>query len=488
MSNIGDIMQRCLMYGKNSLTNDGALVTKSGTHTGRTPGAKFIVKDSVTENTVDWEANQSMSPEEWEQLWVFAQRYVYGNKHRRNDFKTVYAAAGKVTKWQSRTRKVFKFICEFPKQELFIDNMFSEADDSEACEGEVFCIPGAIKDPIVAINFLEKKIIIVGTHYLGEIKKSVFTYMNYILTDSGILPMHCSVNVNKKKKSPAVFFGLSGTGKTTLSSSPDRILLGDDEHGWAPGVLFNIEGGCYAKTIDLSHEREPEIFRATNRFGTILENVCVKDGIPDFSNDDITRNGRASYPLSHLDQYVKEGVVFKNPDNVIMLTCDAFGVLPPVARLSTKQARDMFLIGYTSKVAGTEAGVTEPQIVFSSCFGAPFLPRHPTVYGDILQEFIEERDTPCWLVNTGWTGGSYETGSRMSLQKTRKIIKSILDGTLEKQNFFDHEYTGFKIPALIPDGVNIQTSPESTWNSLTEYQEKAAELMEEIKSQIEKFN
>lgn len=486
MSRLGDIVQRSLMYGKNSITNEGALVTTSGKYTGRSPGAKFIVKDATTELTVDWESNQAMSSDEWDQLWVHAQRYING-KQRASEFKTVYASAGKVTRWENRTCKTFKFICEKPKQEMFIRNMFNETDPTDDYECEVFCIPSSLKEPIVAINFTLKKIIIVGTHYLGEIKKSVFTYMNYIMTDVGILPMHCSVNVNKKKKSPAIFFGLSGTGKTTLSSSPDRFLLGDDEHGWHPGFLFNIEAGCYAKTIDLTYETEPEIFKAVNQFGAILENVVIKDGVPDFSDDTITKNGRASYPISHIDQHVSEGVVFEDPDNVIMLTCDAFGVLPPVSKLSIDQARDMFLAGYTSKVAGTESGITEPQAVFSSCFGAPFLPRHPSVYGDILHRLIKKKNTPCWLVNTGWSGGSYETGSRMSLKKTRTIITSILNGSLAKQNYTTHKYTGFDIPGLIPNGTNIRTSPEATWDDLSDYEEKASSLMKKIQNEVLKF-
>lgn len=491
MSRRGRIIQKCLEGQSASLSNDGALLVKSGAHTGRCPEAKFIVKDKTTEGSVDWSANQSMTEEEWEDLEGQVSHYMRAWVNHGKEFHIVHAAAGRKTRWESRTRKVFKFICENPVQALFVQNMFEKVEEGLGevidHECEVYCFPGARKEATVAINFSKKIIIITGTSYLGEIKKSVFTYMNYILTDVNVLPMHCSVNVDLEGENPTIFFGLSGTGKTTLSSSPDRMLLGDDEHGWTPGVLFNIESGCYAKTIDLSPEREPEIFKAANKFGSILENVVAPNGEPDYSDDSITKNGRASYPLSHLDNYVKTGCVFSNPVNVVMLTCDAFGVLPAVSRLSPEQAREMFLVGYTSKVAGTEMGVSEPVATFSSCFGAPFLPRDPNVYADLLVSFLENQDVNCWLVNTGWAGGPYGVGDRMNLSVTRTIVKSIVDGTMSKQSFFVHKPTELSIPRIVPEMTSFDTRPERSWESLSSYKKQAKHLMELIKKERLKF-
>ena len=465
-----------------SLTNTGALSVFSGEYTGRCPSAKKIVEDDSTRSTVDWSQNQKMSQLEWEELLSRTETYIKAWKEYDKDFYSVKAHAGRPTKWVNRTRKTFKFLCESSVQVQFINNMFDGSDVHDDCpvECEVYCLPSMSKDPIVAINFSEKKIIITGTGYLGEIKKSVFTYMNYVLTDSGILPMHCSVNVDSNHKNPAIFFGLSGTGKTTLSSSSDRVLLGDDEHGWYPGVIFNIESGCYAKTIGLSMETEPEIYVAANKFGSIFENVVIKNGSPDFNDDSITKNGRVSYPLSSFDNYVKPGFVLKDPKNIIMLTCDAFGVLPPVSKLTSEKAREMFLVGYTSKIAGTEAGITEPQAVFSPCFGAPFLPRSPKVYANLLQAYVRDKDIKCWLVNTGWVGGKYGTGKRMNLQSTRDIVKSILSGEIEQSRFYTHEFTDLIVPTSIPNCPEINTFPEKSWQSQSAYKLAATELMQKI--------
>lgn len=486
MQRAGNIIQNALQSTEVSLTNDGALVVKSGEHTGRCPSAKRVVRDSQTEDTVDWSANQSMSPSEWQVLWDNVKTYISAWRDHGKEFYEQVGAAGRETKWSSRTMKKFKFVCENPVQLQFVNNMFDCAFDlrDKELECEVYCLPSMSTDPTVAINFTEKKIVITGTYYLGEIKKSVFTYMNYILTESGILPMHCSVNVDSNKTNPAIFFGLSGTGKTTLSSSEDRILLGDDEHGWVPGVIFNIESGCYAKTVALSVESEPEIYKAANKFGSIFENVVMKDGVPDFYDTSITKNGRVSYPLSHFENYVEEGFVFGNPKNIIMLTCDAFGVLPPVSKLSHKQAREMFLLGYTSKVAGTETGVTEPQAVFSPCFGAPFLPRNPSVYADLLESFVSDHNIDCWLVNTGWVGGGYGVGERMKLSQTRDIIKSILDTGLNECHFYTHDQTGFVIPTNIPDHPEIPTFPEEVWKNERSYNKAASDLMTQMKEKL----
>lgn len=466
------------------LTNSGALSVFSGEFTGRCPRAKKIVEDSLTNDTVDWTQNQKMSQQEWDKLLSNANSYVKTWKDYGREFYEIKAHAGRSTKWVNRTRKTFKFLCESAVQVQFINNMFDGNTDFDSTppECEVYCLPSMSKEPTVAMNFSEKKIIITGTAYLGEIKKSVFTYMNYVLTDSGILPMHCSVNVDENHKNPAIFFGLSGTGKTTLSSSSDRVLLGDDEHGWVPGVIFNIESGCYAKTIGLSMETEPEIYTAANKFGSIFENVVLKDGKPDFEDDSITKNGRVSYPLSNFDNYVKDGFVLDDPENIIMLTCDAFGVLPPISKLTSQKAREMFLVGYTSKIAGTEEGITEPQAVFSPCFGAPFLPRDPKVYADLLQKYVEDKKIKCWLVNTGWVGGAYGEGERMDLQSTRNIIKSILTGEIEDASFYTHDRTGLIVPSSIPGYPKINTLPEKAWSSQIRYERAATALMQKIES------
>ena len=427
-----------------------------------------------------------MSQEEWDKLLGDAKSYISMWRDHDKDFYSVKANAGRATKWVNRTRKTFRFLCESAVQIQFINNMFdgtSVSGDSDV-ECDVYCLPSMSKEPIVAINFSEKKIIITGTEYMGEIKKSVFTYMNYVLTEVGILPMHCSVNVDEQHKKPAIFFGLSGTGKTTLSSSSDRVLLGDDEHAWCPGVIFNIESGCYAKTIGLSMETEPEIYKAANKFGSIFENVIINNGEPDFDDDSITKNGRVSYPLSSFGNYVKPGFVLEDPENIIMLTCDAFGVLPPVAKLTKDKAKEMFLVGYTSKVAGTEAGVTEPQTVFSPCFGAPFLPRPPEVYGRLLEKYVEENNVDCWLVNTGWTGGGYGVGDRMPLDQTRSIIQAILSGVLSSCKFYTHDQTGFIIPTSIPGRKDIQTFPEKTWVDKRQYESAAKDLMMAIEAKV----
>lgn len=468
------------------LTNSGALSVFSGDHTGRSPRAKFIVYDDLTQDTVDWSSNQMISKEEWKDIWSHAQSFITVNSDYGKDFYEIIASAGKSTKWETRTKKTFKFVCENPVQKIFISNMFEQevGAKKKELEGEVLCLPSLTKDPRVILNFSEKRIVISGTKYLGEIKKSVFTYMNYILTDAKILPMHCSVNTDIDGKSPAIFFGLSGTGKTTLSASPNRMLLGDDEHGWVDGVLFNIESGCYAKTIGLTKESEPEIFSAVQNFGSILENVRVKDGQPDFEDVTLTQNGRASYPISHIENHISDGFVELNPKNVIMLTCDATGVLPAVSKLSIDQAKKMFLVGYTSKVAGTEVGVAEPQAVFSPCFGAPFLPRHPNVYANMLSELVKKTGATCWLVNTGWVGGPPGVGKRIDLKSTRKIVDQILNDKLIQSEFEYHEHTGLTIPTKFFEIKRLSPRPEDAWNSIEDYKESAQDLVSKIDEKI----
>lgn len=485
----GSLIKKSLNFNEESdLTDTGVLCVRSGDHKGRSPNGKYIVRDSETDKTVDWSANQEMSQSSWNALMGSVQTYIEAHSEYGREFFNIKRTAGKATRWVNRTRKTFNFICENPTQALFIKNMFGECDHTAAndIEAEVYCLPGLAKEPKVVLNLKEKKIIIAGTKYLGEIKKSVFTYMNYVLTDSSVLPMHCSVNTDSNFQNPAIFFGLSGTGKTTLSASPDRVLLGDDEHGWTKGVIFNIESGCYAKTINLSPESEPEIFNACQKFGTILENVKIKNGSPDFFDVSLTANGRASYPIHFIEKHVPDGFVTSNPKNVIMLTCDATGVLPPVAKLTISQAKKMFLVGYTSKVAGTEVGVVEPELVFSPCFGAPFLPRNPSVYADMLHSLIDSTNANCWLVNTGWSGGPPGVGNRTDLTVTRKIIDSIVNEKLISSEWLYHEQTGLTIPDRIP-GTDFSTRPEHNWDSLDDYNESASTLMGEIESKIKEI-
>lgn len=482
----GSLIKKSLGFNEESvLTDTGVLCVRSGKHTGRSPKGKYIVRDSESEQTVDWSSNQAMSQEEWNSLMGSVRTYIEAHSEYGREFFNIIRTAGKATRWVNRTRKTFGFICENPTQALFIKNMFGECDQlsDDEVEAEVYCLPGLAKEPKVVLNLKEKKIIIAGTKYLGEIKKSVFTYMNYVLTDSNVLPMHCSVNTDENFQNPAIFFGLSGTGKTTLSASPDRVLLGDDEHGWTKGVVFNIESGCYAKTVNLSLESEPEIFKACQKFGTILENVRVKKGSPDFSDISLTANGRASYPINFIENHVPEGFVTSNPKNVIMLTCDATGVLPPVSKLTLDQAKKMFLVGYTSKVAGTEVGVVEPELVFSPCFGGPFLPRKPSVYADMLQVLIKKTNANCWLVNTGWAGGPPGVGNRIELSVTRKIIDAIVNENLASSEWLYHEQTGLTIPDRVP-GTGFSTRPEHNWSSLNDYNESANYLMDKIESKI----
>lgn len=472
---LGDLVKQSVSLGA-KLTNSGALAVVSGKHTGRSPNAKKIVKDATTSDTVDWRNNKPMTQDEWASLSKDLDIYL---KSLGSHLET-RAIAGK----DPRHEVVVDFYCENSTQKLFVHNMFKETQKLSDDILKVYCFPDMKLEPIVAINFTEKKIIISGTRYLGEIKKSVFTYMNHIMPSRGVLPMHCSVNTNMEGQNSAVFFGLSGTGKTTLSSSPDRLLLGDDEHGWSDDGLFNFESGCYAKTLGLSIDTEPEIFEACQKFGAILENVVIEEGSPRFLDDTYTQNGRASYPITHLPHIVEEGYVNNQPKNVVMLTCDASGVLPPVAKLSPEKAKKMFLAGYTSKVSGTEVGITEPQAVFSPCFGLPFMTRSPAVYGNLLEEFIEKSGANCWLVNTGWTGGPYGVGERISLKATRVIVSAILDNTLTDDDCFYHEYTDLFVPEAEDINRAVELCPENSWQSKKDYEVAASELKKKIEEKV----
>lgn len=459
---------------------DGVLYTYTGKHTGRSPKAKRIVLDKNTAKAVDWNNNQAITEAEWaECLNTFL---AYHQRHAASLYQQDVAAVRNPD--QQLAVRVYT---ERASHSLFVWNMFTPALTNEDSESRytVYHFPSLLEEPTVLVSFTDRIVLISGTFYAGEIKKSIFTALNYHFPQElRALPMHCSVNVDKNRESPAVFFGLSGTGKTTLSSDPNRILIGDDEHGWTDEGLTNFEGGCYAKTIRLSHEDEPQIWQACHTQGTILENVVLVDGKPNFDDDHYTENGRASYPTTSITNADVDGYVNRHPTNVIMLTCDAFGVLPPVIKLTPKEAVQQFSLGYTAKVAGTEAGVTEPVATFSACFGAPFMPLRTRAYSELLKEKILKHNVQCWLVNTGWTGGPYGVGNRIPIKTTRLIIDGILDGTLVQQKIVEHSYTGFSIPLhsdIDPDVL----FPERGWHDLTEYEAKVNELMSLFKRHMQ---
>ena len=475
---VDQLIKDAVKNREGKLTSDGVLYTETGKHTGRSPDAKAIVMDDETRESVDWNSNAWILAS---QFRVMAEKFEFYKNNRNIYTQDVWAVR------DHRYSVPVRVYTKDARHSLFTRNMFVPHEERSKLgfspEWEVFHFPGLSSLPMVWISMTDKKILIAGTQYSGEIKKSVFTVLNYLFPKEGHLPMHCSVNADLHGKNTAIFFGLSGTGKTTLSSDTNRILIGDDEHAWTIDGLTNFEGGCYAKTINLSQDDEPQIYEACHKKGAILENVVVKNGKPDFFDSSLTENGRASYPTSFISGADEKGWVDEHPTNIVMLTCDAFGVLPPVMKLSSDEAVEQFLLGYTAKVAGTEKGVTEPKATFSPCFGAPFMPLPPDVYGKILKEKIEKHGVDCWLVNTGWTGGPYGVGKRMPISITRRIIDSIHNGNLAIAKFAKHEYTGFEIPlvheSFIPEEM---LEPEKGWDDLEEYKNKVSELMGSFKA------
>jgi len=394
-----------------------------------------------------------------------------------------------------------RVITEYAWHSLFARNMFINITDQTELKNFIpaytiidlpkfHAVPeldGTNSEAFILLNLSQKLVLIGGTSYGGEIKKSAFTLINFLLPEKDVLPMHCSANVSKEGDT-ALFFGLSGTGKTTLSADPVRALIGDDEHGWSESGIFNFEGGCYAKVIRLSKEAEPAIYATTRRFGTILENVSIEaySRKPDLDDSSFTENTRASYPITHLDNIVPEGKGV-HPKNVIFLTADAFGVIPPLSKLISEQAMYHFLLGYTSKVAGTERGITEPQATFSTCFGAPFMPQHPGVYAKLLGEKLQKHNVTTWLVNTGWTGGSYGVGNRMSIQHTRAMLNSALEGKLNDVKFETDPVFGLHIPISCPGVPSEILSPGSTWKDKTDYDKKAKQLAGMFKDNFKQY-
>ncbi len=465
-----------------SISADGPLVCRTGQHTGRAPNDKFIVREPSSQDKVAWgKVNRPVDAASFDALYQRMLNYVEGKELFVQD---CYAGA------DPRYRMPVRVITEQAWHSLFARHMFIEAPDSigqpaHKPEFTVIDMPGLTADSkvhgtnsevFILLNFAKKVVLIGGTSYAGEIKKSIFTVMNYMLPLRNVMSMHCSANVGAAGD-VALFFGLSGTGKTTLSSDPQRSLIGDDEHGWSEDGVFNIEGGCYAKMIKLSSEAEPQIFSTTKRFGTVLENVRMDANTRslDLNDDSLTENTRGAYPLEFIDNCVRSGQA-GHPHNIIMLTADAFGVLPPVARLSPSAAMYHFLSGYTAKVAGTEKGVTEPKATFSTCFGAPFMVLHPTVYADFLGQRIARHGSKVWLVNTGWTGGPYGVGKRMKIAHTRAMIDAALSGALDHVSFVTDPVFNLEVPQSVPGVPQEVLNPRNTWTDGAAYDQQAQKL------------
>ena len=473
-----ELVDLSLFLGESDEASQGALVTTTGVRTGRSPEAKSIVRDEFTEEAVDWTSNQSITSSEFDDVRNKMKSFLSENTGCYT--QTLYANRDSQNSLKLNVNTTLVWHSIFARNMFVRPELMDSEQSGDAEEWTIYAVPDFASKPVVLISFSEREILISGTYYAGEIKKSVFTVLNFLLPAKGILPMHCSVNTGRDGSSPAIFFGLSGTGKTTLSSEEGRTLIGDDEHSWSDTGLYNFEGGCYAKVIRLSQEAEPQIWEACQQRGAILENVVIdEEGEPDFDNNFFTENTRASYPIHHIANASESGSA-GHPTNVIMLTCDAFGVLPPVSKLSSEEAVEHFLLGYTAKVAGTEAGVKDPEATFSYCYGAPFMPRRAKEYADLLKKKIEEHKVDCWLVNTGWSGGRYGQGKRMPISVTRKIISGIHDGTLKKCEYREHAYTGLKIPVQFNGVDEDLLSPEKSWKSLVNYEKQAQSLMEEF--------
>ena len=482
-----------IQSGQGVENSTGALAINTGEFTGRSPQDRFIVKDSITEDKVWWgKVNIPFEPTDFDALYKKITTYL---SNKEVFVRDSYVCA------DSNYRLNVRVVTETAWANLFCHNMFlrlaAEELENFTPEWTVICAPRFVADPVVdrtrqgnfaILDFTKKIALIGGTGYTGEMKKGIFSALNFILpVFKNTLPMHCSANVGEDGDT-AIFFGLSGTGKTTLSADPDRKLIGDDEHGWTnENTVFNFEGGCYAKVINLTEENEPDIFRAIKK-GAILENVVFKTGTNevDFEDVSITQNTRVSYPIDHIDN-IQPGSIGKNPKNIFFLTADAYGILPPISKLTAGQAAYHFISGYTAKVAGTEAGVTEPQPNFSACFGAPFMPLHPTKYAEMLSKKMKDANVKVWLINTGWTGGPYGTGSRMKLKYTRAMITSALKGQLDAVEFVNHDVFGIAIPQSCPEVPNEILNPRNTWEDKELYDKKASELAHKFEENFAKF-
>jgi phosphoenolpyruvate carboxykinase (ATP) len=473
------------------MASNGAIVAYTGRHTGRSPKDKFVVRDAATENKVAWgSVNQPMDPEQFDALFGRVVEYL---RSREIFVQDLFGGA------DPNYRLPIRVINEFAWHNLFVRQLFVRPaqDDlkTHVPEFTVVSAPGFQADPqrdgtrseaFIIVNFSRGIVLIGGTHYAGEMKKSIFSVLNYLLPQRDVFPMHCSANIGADGVT-ALFFGLSGTGKTTLSADPTRRLIGDDEHGWSPSGVFNFEGGCYAKCIKLSQEKEPQIYNAL-RFGCVLENVVLDDEThdPDYNSDKFTENTRAAYPVEFIENCVIPGIG-GHPKHVVFLTADAFGVLPPISRLTPEQAMYQFISGYTAKVAGTEAGVKEPSATFSTCFGAPFLPLPPRVYAEMLGNRLRQHNAQCWLVNTGWSGGPYGVGKRFDLPYTRAMVRAAVEGKLLNAEFDADPAFGFHVPKAVPDVPTEVLMPRNLWADKSAYDKMAADLIARFEKNFERF-
>ncbi len=486
-----ELYEKAIKNKEAILTKDYALRVITGKYTGRSPRDRFIVDHPSIHDEIDWgDINEPVDEEVFNHLFSKVTDYLQDKKLYVKD-----CFAGADEKYRLNVRVV----SEAAYHALFAHNMFIRPGDDELETHEpdftVLAAPDFKADPeidgtkseaFILLNFDERIVLIGGTLYSGEVKKSIFSVMNYLLPQQNVMAMHCSANMSFDG-STAIFFGLSGTGKTTLSSAPDRILIGDDEHGWSEDGVFNIEGGCYAKTVNLSGEKEPQIYATTKMPGTILENVVLDDNrAPDFDDVSLTQNTRCSYPIYYIPNASQTGRG-NHPENIIFLTCDAFGVLPPISKLTPEQTMYHFISGYTAKVAGTERGVTEPQATFSACFGAPFMPLHPTVYAELLADKIRRHNSTVWLLNTGWTGGPYGTGHRMNLKHTRQMLSEALKGSLKNVEFDYDPVFGLAMPTKI-DGIPGEILiPRNTWDDKEAFDQKARKLAEMFDKNFRQF-
>ncbi|MGJ0510459.1 MAG: phosphoenolpyruvate carboxykinase [Methylocystis sp.] len=480
------LYEEAIRRGEGAIARSGALVVETAPHTGRSPADKFIVRDALTGPSVWWDNNQAMTPEHFERLHADMLAHAHGLALFAQDLQGCADP-------QHRLR--IRAYSEYAWHSLFIRNLLIRPAAPSDAEPDLTIIDlpsfratpsrhGCRSQTVIALDLTRRIALIGGTRYAGEIKKSVFTFLNFMMPEKGVLPMHCAANDHES--GAAVFFGLSGTGKTTLSADPERALVGDDEHGWGASGLFNFEGGCYAKAIHLSPQFEPDIYAASQRFGAVLENVGFDPMTRnvDFDDDSKTENTRIAYPLDFIANAARQGCS-GHPRNIVMLTCDAFGVLPPIARLDPSQAMYHFLSGYTARVAGTEAGIREPQAVFSTCFGAPFMPRHPSEYGALLRERILRHGVACWLVNTGWTGGAYGEGHRMPITLTRALLRAALQGALSKVAFRRDPYFGLETPLSAPGVDPSLLDPAGTWGARAAYEQAAARVVELFRANFE---
>lgn len=490
---VKELVEHTIKLGQGKLADNGALCVNTGKFTGRSPENKFFIKDTITENVIDWGGfNHAMDAKYF--IPLRDKMIAYLEAQEKIWVRDAFACADK------NYQLPLRLYTELPWSALFANNMFIRPAENELenfePEWQIIHAPNFKADPLVdgtlaenfsIISFTEKTILIGGSAYTGEIKKGIFSVLNFLLPHhKQVLSMHCSANEGLNG-GVALFFGLSGTGKTTLSADPKRKLIGDDEHGWANASVFNFEGGCYAKTINLSAENEPDIYSAIKP-GALLENIVFFEGTNkvDFSNATITENTRVSYPIEHIHNIVRPSTG-TSPKNIFFLTCDAYGILPPISNLTAEQAMYQFISGYTAKIAGTEEGIKSPKATFSSCFGAPFMPLHPGVYAELLGKKIEENNCRVWLINTGWSGGAYGTGKRMSLNYTRKMIEAVLNETIDKGGYENFPIFNFKIPKHI-DGVDPSIlQPENTWEDKIKYQDQRIALAKLFQNNFKKF-